>query len=122
MKTLWLILVNAVILYLSTLLIPEGIQSDSFTTTLWAAAIVAGCNVLIFRTIIGMLFAAIPLMLSAVLGQLGVLFMLFSIESLFLYTADWMLDGFSILGFWWAMLVVLFLSIGNKMFISPTKK
>jgi len=121
MRTLWLILTNAVILYLSTLIIPKGIQSNSFITTVWAAIIVATCNILTFKTIIGTIFVAIPLVISAFLGGIGVIFMMFIIETLFLYTADWMLDGFSIAGFWWAMLVVLFLVIANKGFV-PKKK
>ncbi len=115
---LWLILVNAVILYLSTLIIPKGIQSDSFMTTVWAAVIIGACNIIAFKTILGLVATATTLMISAVLGPLGVIFMLFTIETLFLYTASWLLDGFVITGFWWAMLVVIFLSIGNKMFIS----
>ncbi len=118
MKMLWLILVNAVILYLSTLIIPKGIQSDSFMTTVWAAVIIGACNIIAFKTILGLVATATTLMISAVLGPLGVIFMLFTIETLFLYTASWLLDGFVITGFWWAMLVVIFLSIGNKMFIS----
>jgi uncharacterized membrane protein YvlD (DUF360 family) len=56
-----------------------------------------------------------------VLGGIGVLFTLFAMESLFLYTASWALDGFVITGFWWAMLVSVFLTIGAQLLVSNPK-
>jgi uncharacterized membrane protein YvlD (DUF360 family) len=121
MKTIWLILVNAVVLYLSTLIIPTGIQSDAFLTTIWAATIVAGCNYIAFKTIIGLTLTAILLSISGIFGIIGAAFMVFAMEALFLYTANWLLVGFTITGFWWAMLVVTFLGIGNYMFLPKNK-
>jgi len=120
MRTLWLIFVNAVILYLSTLIIPDGIISDSFKTTLFAGLIVAGCNFVAFRTILGGLISLILIGLSSIFGSLGIVIMLFVMEVLFLYVVDWILVGFTISGFWWGMLVVLFLVIGNSLFV-PSK-
>jgi uncharacterized membrane protein YvlD (DUF360 family) len=120
-KTFWLILVNTLTLYLSTLIIPNGIQSDSLMTTFLASFIVAGCTYITFQTIIGKLISSVVLGISFVLGGIGVLFTLFAMESLFLYTASWALDGFVITGFWWAMLVSVFLTIGAQLLVSNPK-
>lgn len=121
MKTIFGILINSVIILLATLLFPKGIQSDSFFTTILAAAIVAGCNLIAFKSVGGLVLVAIPLLFSAVFGVFGVIFMFFCLETLFLYIADWILNGFTIAGFWWGMLVILFLGVVNMLF-NPIKK
>lgn len=120
MKFIVMIIINAIILHLMSIIFPHSLSFDNFTTTILASFIISICSALTYRTLLGVLFVSIPLLLSAILGSLGLMFMLFAISTLFLYVADWILNGMTIGGFWWGMLVVFFLSIVNVV-LYPTK-
>ncbi|MDX2002148.1 MAG: phage holin family protein [Chitinophagales bacterium] len=105
MKFLITILVNAVAVYLTAILLP-GVYLQGF----WGAIIVALVLALLNATLKPLL---IILTIPATIFTFG-LFLLV-VNALVIMAADWLLDGFDVRTFWWALLFSLILSVINSL-------
>ncbi|MFO7744416.1 MAG: phage holin family protein [Psychroflexus sp.] len=100
MKTLLqIILTGIIVLVLSNIL--GGVQVDGFFTAIVVAAILALLNIFVK-----------PILLVLTLPVTVVTFGLFLlvINALIILMADWLVSGFNVNGFWWAVLFSILLS------------
>jgi putative membrane protein len=110
----WIIrfLLNGVAVVLTAYLLP-GVDVTDYWTALIVALVLTLANVFVKPVLI---ILTIPITLLT----LG-LFLLV-INALIILLADYLVDGFSVDGFWWALLFSLILSIFNSLFDDLTKE
>src|SRR5688572_31276680 len=110
----WIIrfLLNGLAVVLTAYLLP-GVDVTDYWTALIVALVLTLANVFVKPVLI---ILTIPITLVT----LG-LFLLV-INALIILMADYLVDGFSVDGFWWALLFSLILSIFNSLFDDLTKE
>jgi putative membrane protein len=104
-------LLNGLAVFLTAYLLPN-VDVDGYGTALIVALVLSIANVIVKPILI--LFT-IPITILT----LG-LFLLV-INAMIILLADYLVDGFSVDGFWWALLFSLILSIFNSLFEDLTK-
>jgi len=106
------ILVSALVAFgLSYIL--SGVHMDTFVTALIVAVVLAVLNALV-KPILVLLTLPITVI------TLGLF--LFVINALIILLCDKLIDGFSVDGFWWALLFSILLSIVSSILYSAGKK
>jgi putative membrane protein len=106
------ILVSALVAFgLSYIL--SGVHMDTFVTALIVAVVLAVLNALVKPILI-------LLTLPITIITLGLF--LFVINALIILLCDKLIDGFSVDGFWWALLFSILLSIVSSILYSAGKK
>ncbi len=106
------ILISALVAFgLSYLL--DGIHMNAFTTALLLALVLAVLNAIIKPLLI-------ILTLPITIITLGLF--LFVINAAIILLADYFLEGFSVDGFWWALLFSILLSVVSSVLYSVGKK
>lgn len=112
MKTLLqIILTGIIVLVLSNIL--GGVQVDGFFTAIVVAAILALLNIFVK-----------PILLVLTLPVTVVTFGLFLlvINALIILMADWLVSGFNVNGFWWAVLFSILLSFLQSLIFSVAER
>jgi putative membrane protein len=106
----WIIrfLLNGLAIFLTAYLLPEhAVHVDGYGTALIVALILSIANIIVKPILI---ILTIPITIIT----LG-LFLL-AINAIIILFVDYLVDGFYIDGFWWALLFSLILSIFNSIF------
>lgn len=106
------ILLNGLAVVLTAYLLP-GVDVTDYWTAIIVALVLAIANVIVKPVLIVL---TIPITILT----LG-LFLLV-INALIILIADYFVDGFTVDGFWWALLFSLILSLFNSMFGDLTKE
>jgi putative membrane protein len=104
-------LLNGLAVFLAAYLLPH-VDVDGYGTALIVALVLSIANVIVKPILI---LLTIPITILT----LG-LFLLV-INALIILLADYLVDGFFVDGFWWALLFSLILSIFNSLFEDLTK-
>lgn len=104
-------LLNGVAVVLTAYLLP-GVDVTDFWTALIVALVLILANMIVKPILI-------VLTIPITIVTLG-LFLLV-INALIILMADYLVDGFSVDGFWWALLFSLILSLFNSLFDDLTK-
>lgn len=112
MKLLIQLLLTAVVVLVLAELLP-GANVDTFTTSLIVAAVLALLNITVKPLLV---FLTLP----ATLITFG-LFLLV-INAVIIMLVDWLISGFTIDSFWWALLFSLLLTITQSLLFSLTEK
>ncbi|HZH70437.1 MAG TPA: phage holin family protein [Flavobacteriaceae bacterium] len=112
MKILIQILLTSVLVLLLAEILP-GVNVDAFTTSLIVAAVLALLNIIVKPILV---FLTLP----ATLITFG-LFLLV-INAVIILLADYLVSGFDVNGFWWALLFSLLLSLTQSILLSVTEK
>lgn len=112
MKILVQILLTSVLVLLLAEVLP-GVSVDAFTTSLIVAAVLALLNIVVKPILV---FLTLP----ATLITFG-LFLLV-INAVIILLADYLVSGFNVSGFWWALLFSLLLSLTQSILFSVTEK
>lgn len=109
----WIIrfLLNGLAVLLAAYLLP-GVDLDGYGTALIVALVLSIANLIVKPVLI---FLTIPITILT----LG-LFLLVINAGIILF-ADYLVDGFYVDGFWWALLFSLILSLFNSLFDDLTK-
>ncbi|MFZ2906428.1 MAG: phage holin family protein [Cyclobacteriaceae bacterium] len=105
------LLLNGVAVVLTAYLLP-GVDVTDYWTALIVAIVLVIANVVVKPVLI-------VLTIPITIVTLG-LFLLV-INAFIILMADYLVDGFSVNGFWWALLFSLILSIFNSLFDDLTK-
>src|SRR6478609_5525799 len=110
----WIVkfLLNGLAVVLTAYLLP-GVDLTDYWTALIVALVLSIANVIVKPILI---ILTIPITIVT----LG-LFLLV-INALIILLADYLVDGFSVDGFWWALLFSLILSLFNSLFDDLTKE
>lgn len=106
------VLLNGLAVVLTAYLLP-GVDITDYWTALVVALVISAANIIVKPVLI---ILTIPITIFT----LG-LFLLV-INALIILLADYLVDGFSVDGFWWALLFSLILSVFNSLFDDLTKE
>jgi putative membrane protein len=106
------ILLNGLAVVLTAYLLP-GVDVTDYWTALIVALVLSIANIIVKPVLI---ILTIPITIMT----LG-LFLLV-INALIILLADYLVDGFAVNGFWWALLFSLILSVFNSLFEDLTKE
>ncbi|GGE01677.1 phage holin family protein [Planktosalinus lacus] len=112
MKLIIQLLLTAIVVLVLAEILP-GVGVDAFTTSIIVAAVLALLNVLVKPILV---FLTLP----ATLITFG-LFLLV-INAVIILLVDYLIPGFSVDGFWWALLFSLLLTISQSILYSLTEK
>ncbi|WP_339610704.1 phage holin family protein [uncultured Planktosalinus sp.] len=112
MKLIIQLLLTAIVVLVLAELLP-GVGVDAFTTSIIVAAVLALLNVLVKPILV---FLTLP----ATLITFG-LFLLV-INAVIILLVDYLIPGFTVDGFWWALLFSLLLTISQSVLYSLTEK
>lgn len=112
MKLIIQLLLTAIVVLVLAEILP-GAHVDSITTSLIVAAVLALLNITVKPLLV---FLTLP----ATLITFG-LFLLV-INAVIIMLIDWLISGFSIDGFWWALLFSLLLTFIQSILFSLTEK
>jgi len=112
MRILVKLLVNALIIFALAWVLP-GVDITSYWTALIVAVILGVLNVFVKPLLI---ILTIPVTIIT----LGLF--LFVINALIILMTDSLVDGFTVNGFWWALLFSILISIMNAAFDRPSKE
>jgi putative membrane protein len=107
MKTLGKIIVTALAVVIGAYILPGIHVEDSVITILIVAVVISLLNALVRPVLI-------VLTIPVTIFTLG-LFLLV-INAAIILLADWLVTGFTVDGFWWALLFSLILSVVNSIF------
>lgn len=91
----------------------SGIEVDSFMTALIVAVVMAVLNVTLKPFLV---LITIPITVIT----LGLFLLVINV--LVLYAAEWLIGGFHIAGFWWALAFSLLVSFVNSILLGPASK
>mgnify|MGYP001056883947 CR=1 len=107
------LVINTISIYFVSLLLKRGIFVDSFLTALIVAVVMSVLNVTLK-----------PLLILVTIPFTLVTFGLFLVvvNVLTLYAADALIDGFEIVGFWWAVAFSLLVSFINSVLFGLGKR
>jgi putative membrane protein len=110
----WIIrfLLNGLAIFLTSYLLPEEVEVDSYGTALIVAFILSIANVIVKPILI---LLTIPITILT----LGLFLMV--INAFMILLVDYLVDGFYVKGFWWALLFSLILSVFNSLFNDLSK-
>ncbi|MCB0496259.1 MAG: phage holin family protein [Cyclobacteriaceae bacterium] len=106
MKFLVQILISAVAIIVAQWILP-GVTVESFLTSVLLAVVLSFLNALVKPVLV---FLTLP----ATVITLG-LFLLV-INAVIILLADWLVPGFSVDGFWWALIFSIILSLVTSVF------
>jgi putative membrane protein len=106
------LLLNGLAIVLTAYLLP-GVEVDAYGTAIVVALVLSIANVVVKPILI---ILTIPITVVT----LG-LFLLV-INAVIILLADYLVDGFSVGGFWWALLFSLIMSVFNSMTDDLTKR
>lgn len=112
MRLLIQILITAILVLVLAEILP-GVSVDAFTTSLIVAAVLALLNIIVKPILV---FLTLP----ATILTLG-LFLLV-INAVIILIADYLIPGFGVANFWWALLFSLLLSLTQSIFYSITER
>lgn len=112
MKFIIKILVNSLAIFLTAMLLP-GIHVDNMVTAICVAAMLAILNAVLKPVLI---FLTLPITLIT----FG--FFLLVINAGVILLTDYLIDGFSVDGFWWAILFSIVVFILNSIMENIAKK
>jgi putative membrane protein len=112
MRILVKLLVNALIIFALAWVLP-GVDVTSYWTALIVAIILGVLNLFVKPLLI---ILTIPVTIIS----LGLF--LFVINALMILLTDYLVDGFNVNGFWWALLFSILISIMNAAFDRPSKE
>jgi putative membrane protein len=103
------LLVNTISIFAVSYIL-SGIQIDSFVTALIVAVVMAVLNVTLK-----------PLLILITIPLTVITFGLFLlvVNVLVLYAADYLISGFHIAGFWWALAFSILVSLVNSILFKP---
>jgi len=103
------LLINTISIFAVSYIL-AGIQIDSFITALIVAVVMAVLNVTLK-----------PLLILITIPLTVITFGLFLlvVNVLVLYAADFLIDGFHIAGFWWALAFSILVSLVNSILFKP---
>jgi len=103
------LLINTISIFAVSYIL-SGIQIDSFITALIVAVVMAVLNVTLK-----------PLLILITIPLTVITFGLFLlvVNVLVLYAADFLIDGFHIAGFWWALAFSILVSLVNSILFKP---
>jgi len=106
---LGILLINTISIFAVSYIL-SGIQIDSFVTALIVAVVMAVLNVTLK-----------PLLILITIPLTVITFGLFLlvVNVLVLYAADYLIGGFHIAGFWWALLFSILVSLVNSILFKP---
>jgi putative membrane protein len=110
----WIIrfLLNGLAVVLTAYLLP-GVEVTDYWTALLVALVLAIANVVVKPILIVL---TIPITILT----LGIFLLV--INAMIILLADYFVDGFTVDGFWWALLFSLILSLFNSLFGDLTKE
>jgi putative membrane protein len=110
----WIIrfLLNGLAVFLTAYLLP-GVDVDGYSSALIVALVISLANILV-KPILVILTIPITIITFG-------LFLLV-INALIILLADYLVDGFSVDTFWWALLFSLIMSVFNSLFDDLTSK
>ena len=91
----------------------SGIVINSFLTALIVAVVMAILNVTLKPFLV---LITIPITVIT----FGLFLLVINV--LVLYAAEWLIDGFHIAGFWWALVFSLLVSFVNSILLGPIRK
>lgn len=106
------IIISSLAVMVVSYLLP-GVTVDDYVAALWVAFVLSILNTILKPILI-------ILTIPATILSLG-LFLLVINAGIILF-ADYLLSGFGVDGFWWALLFSLLLSVVNSILESPPKK
>lgn len=112
MRILVKLLVNALIIFALAWVLP-GVDVTSYWTAIIVAVILGVLNLFIKPLLI-------VLTIPVTILTLGLF--LFVINALIILMTDYLVDGFTVNGFWWALLFSILISIMNAAFDRPSKE
>lgn len=112
MKLIFQLLLTAIVVLVLAEVLP-GVDVDTFTTSIIVAVVLALLNVLVKPILV--LFT-----LPATILTFG-LFLLV-INAVIILLVDYLISGFSVDGFWWALLFSLLLTIAQSVLFSLNEK
>jgi len=112
MRILVKLLVNALIIFALAWVLP-GVDVTNYWTALIVAVILGVLNLFIKPLLI-------ILTIPVTIVTLGLF--LFVINALIILMTDYLVDGFTVNGFWWALLFSILISIMNAAFDRPSKE
>ena len=105
------LLVNTISIFAVSYIL-SGIQIDSFVTALILAVVMAVLNVTLKPFLV---LITIPLTIIT----FGLFLLVVNV--LVLYAAEFLIDGFHIAGFWWALAFSLLVSFVNSLLFGPRR-
>ena len=105
------LLVNTISIFAVSYIL-SGIQIDSFVTALILAVVMAVLNATLKPFLV---LITIPLTIIT----FGLFLLVVNV--LVLYAADYLIDGFHIAGFWWALAFSLLVSFVNSLLFGPRR-
>ena len=103
------LIVSTLSVFITSWILGDAVQMDSFATAILVALVLALFNVTLKPILV-------LLTLPATLISFGLF--LFVINALLIMLADRLLSGFSVANFWWALLFSLVLSVVNGLLMS----
>ncbi len=106
------ILLNGLAVVLTAYLLP-GVSVTDYWTAIIVALVLAIANVIVKPVLI---------VLTIPITILTMGLFLLAINALIILIADYFVDGFTVDGFWWALLFSLILSLFNSMFGDLTRE
>jgi putative membrane protein len=112
MRLIFQLLLTAVVVLVLAEVLP-GVGVDTFTTSIIVAVVLALLNVLVKPILV---FLTLP----ATIVTFG-LFLLV-INAVIILLVDWLIPGFAVDGFWWALLFSLLLTIAQSILFRLTEK
>lgn len=102
-----ILLINSIVIFIGAYLL-EGVKVKSFLTAIGVAILLAVLNTLIKPLIV-------VLTLPLTILTLGLF--IFVINAWILMIIDKIVEGFTIKGFWWAVLYSIFISVANSIML-----
>lgn len=112
MRLIFQLLLTAVVVLVLAEVLP-GVGVDTFTTSIIVAVVLALLNVLVKPILV---FLTLP----ATIVTFG-LFLLV-INAVIILLVDWLIPGFAVDGFWWALLFSLLLTLAQSVLFSLTER
>lgn len=112
MKLIFQLLLTAIVVLVLAEVLP-GVSVESFVTSLIVAVVLALLNMTVKPLLV---FLTLP----ATLITFG-LFMLV-INAVIILLIDWLISGFGVDGFWWALLFSLLLTLAQSLLFRLTEK
>jgi putative membrane protein len=112
MRLIFQLLLTAVVVLVLAEVLP-GVGVDTFTTSIIVAVVLALLNVLVKPILV---FLTLP----ATIITFG-LFLLV-INAVIILLVDWLIPGFGVDGFWWALLFSLLLTLAQSVLFSLTER
>jgi putative membrane protein len=104
-------LLNGLAIFLTAYLLP-GVDVEDYGTALIVALVLSIANVIV---------KPILIVLTIPITVLTLGLFLLVINALIILLADWFVDGFTVDGFWWALLASVIMAVFNSMIEDLTK-